>query len=477
MNRAKTPDTGNHPEAISFWLWAYRAVARRLPRIERTLHGAYYHARHLRPSRFRRSVSWGCEILATIRRRQKEPQLTVGVDVTALWESLTGVGWYLYQLLDHLKDSPHVKIRLYGPSIVQSPDLSSPKVESLPHGLALETVLYEIPNDLALSQGTLIKILRWFEPLLIRFDANSVLFAPNYLLPKNFRLCQGVRVSTVHDLGFRKVPWSLREHTLEDLRCNFAPAVFGAARLISVSSAIRDELQAFGYASPSRVEVIHHGPGQLAQNPKSLRPSDESKDDAGYFVLHVGTIEPRKNVEALIAAWPYLRRVLDPCPVLVLSGRYGWKSEDLQTKIQQGTEEGWIRHLGYVTTDRLAKLYKLASVVVFPSHYEGFGLPAIEAMWSGAPLVCSDLPALREVAGEAALYFEPDRPEILADRLQSVLTDSILRADLIRNGYARLGEFSWESAAKNTLTTWYRADGAPPPWSQEEQPTRLPADD
>ena len=151
-----------------------------------------------------------------------------------------------------------------------------------------------------------------------------------------------------------------------------------------------------------------------------------------------------------------------------MSGRYGWKSEDLQIRIERGTEEGWIRHLGYVTTEHLAELYAAASAVVFPSHYEGFGLPAIEAMWSGSPLVCSNLPALREVAADAALYFEPDRPDILADQLQSVLSDSVLRADLIGKGYARLREFSWESAAENTLTTWYRAVGTPPPWNQEE---------
>jgi alpha-1,3-rhamnosyl/mannosyltransferase len=319
--------------------------------------------------------------------------------------------------------------------------------------------MYDVPEDLALSQGTLIKILRLLERLLIRFDSNSVLFAPNYFLPENFRFCRGTRVSTIHDLGFRKVPWTLREHTLRELGDKFEPAVFGATRLISVSAAVRDELNAYGYASPNRVDVIHHGPGQLANYSRS----EPSADDSNYFVLHVGTIEPRKNVEALLGAWSYLRQHLDPCPTLVLGGRYGWKSEDLEIRIQRGTEDGWIRHLGYVTSQELAELYASAAAVVFPSHYEGFGLPAIEALWAGAPLVCSDLPALREVAGEAALYFEPDRPDKLADRLHAVLSDPALRADLISKGRARLKEFSWDIAAEKTLDVWFRAAGTVPP--------------
>jgi alpha-1,3-rhamnosyl/mannosyltransferase len=459
MKQSNSPHNNSGSDPDPFRLWAYRAVARRLPGLERALHSAFHHLRHLRPSRFSRTVSWLLETLASIRQRRQESRLTVGVDVSALWESLTGIGWYLYQILDHLKENPDVRIRMYGPSIIMSPDLPAPKITSLPQGEALETVLYDIPTDLAISQGSLITILRRLQRIIIRLDGNTVLFAPNYFLPDHFQFCRGVRVSTVHDLGFRKVPWTLRENTLRELAERFEPAVFGADRLISVSAAVRDELQAFGYASPDRVEVIYHGPGQLSE----MARSEQSSSETDFFVLHVGTIEPRKNVDVILEAWPYLRQHLDPCPTLILGGRFGWKSDEIQVKIERGTEEGWIRHLGYINTEHLAELYKSAAAVVFPSFYEGFGLPAIEAMWAGTPLVCSDIPTLREVAGEAALYFEPDRPDLLADRLQTVLTDADLHAELASKGRSRLADFNWDIAARKTLEVWYRAAGRLPP--------------
>ncbi len=438
-----------------------RALARRFPRTRR----AYNRLRAYRPRlplprlwRVRATARWLRATLATLAARRRDARLTVAVDVTAFWEPLTGIGWYLYRLLEHLADFPGLSVRLYGPTVVDSPDLAPPVVP-LPAGPALETVTYRVPEDLVVPPGLLIPLLRRLEPLLIAADGSQVLFAPNYFLPRRFLLAGGARVATIHDLGVRQVPWTLRPETLRDLTDRLEHALFEAARLITVSGAIRDELAAFGYSRPERVRVVHHGPGQLA----AVEPTAKPPGTPARYALHVGTLEPRKNILHLLAAWRALRRRLDDRPVLVLCGRYGWKTEAIRREVAAAQAEGWVRHLGYVAEGELAALYRDAEVVLLPSLYEGFGLPALEALAAGAPLVCSDLPVLHEVAGGAALYASPDEPEELADRVAGLLADPELARELRERGRHRAAEFSWQRAARRTAAVWFEAAGEPPP--------------
>jgi alpha-1,3-rhamnosyl/mannosyltransferase len=392
-----------------------------------------------------------CDALAT---RRREGRLKVAVDISALWEPLTGIGWYLYRLLEHLADRDDLRLRLYGPTSVWSDDLTQPVVP-LPEGPALEPVRRQVPSDLAIPAGWIVKLLRRLEPLLIAADKNDVLFAPNYFLPRRFRLARGARVATIHDLGLHRVPWTLQRKTLEELKGKLEHQVFESSRLITVSAAVREELKELGYAEPERVRVVHHGPGQLS----AVEPCALPEGLPSRFGLHVGTLEPRKNIEVLIAAWRLVRQKLRPAPALILCGRYGWKAERIRSSVEKATAEQWLFHLGYVEDAQLVALYRRASVVVFPSLYEGFGLPAVEALWAQAPLVCSDIPVLRETTGGAALFVPVDRPDLLADRIRSVLTDERLRADLIAAGQRRAAELSWDSAADSTARLWFEAAG------------------
>jgi glycosyltransferase involved in cell wall biosynthesis len=171
----------------------------------------------------------------------------------------------------------------------------------------------------------------------------------------------------------------------------------------------------------------------------------------------VGTVEPRKNVPALLAAWRLLRaRGIDP-PPLVLCGGWGWKAEEVRREIAAAGKEGWAVHLGYVGPGELAALYAGAELVALPSFYEGFGLPAIEALHAGAPLVASDLPVLREVAGDAALYASPHRADLWAERIAELLEDGALREELKRKGRRRARAFDWRKSAAETAAAFRAA--------------------
>jgi glycosyltransferase involved in cell wall biosynthesis len=404
------------------------------------------------PRRLRRTFVWLRETAGEIRRRRAEPRLTVAVDVNSFYEALTGVGWYLHQILAHLADRDDLRLRLYGQSLVEGDPGSPRPAVGFPAGAAIERVVYTAPDGLVIPPWRANQILRRLAPLLAAADGNRVLFAPNYLFPPIFRFARGARVATVHDLGLFKVPWTVRPDSAAALRERLERTCFEADLLLTPSEAVRRELIARG-VSPGRVRAIHHGTGTMTGAAAGPPPAGTPP----RYVLHVGTVEPRKNVPALLAAWRLLRaRGPDP-PPLVLCGGWGWQAEAVRGEIAAAEREGWVVHLGYVGAGELAALYAGAELVVFPSFYEGFGLPAVEALRAGAPLVASDLPVLREVAGDAALYAPPGRPDLWAERIAALLTDAGLRQELKYKGGERAARFDWSRAADATARAFREA--------------------
>ncbi len=386
------------------------------------------------------------EIAGQVRRRRAETRLTVAVDVNSFYEPLTGVGWYLHQILVHLAGRDDVRLRLYGQRLVHGDPWIPRPVVALPAGPAIERIDYDAPDGLVIRPWRGRQVLRRLASLLMAADGNQVIFAPNYLFPPLFGLARGARVATIHDLGVWKVPWAVRPDSGEALRELLERTLFEADLCLTPSEAVRRELIERN-VSPGRVRAIHHGTGLVGESPGSAPP----RRTPPRYALHVGTVEPRKNVPTLLAAWRLLRSRRAEPPPLVLCGGFGWQAEAARAEIGAAEAEGWLVHLGYVGTEELAALYRGAEMVALPSFYEGFGLPAVEAMRAGAPLLASDIPVLREVAGDAALYAPPDRPDLWADRAGELLADAGLRAELRRKGLERAKRFDWERAAEETV--------------------------
>jgi glycosyltransferase involved in cell wall biosynthesis len=401
------------------------------------------------PRRLRLTFRWLRGIARDVRRRRAETRLTVAVDVNSFYEALTGVGWYLHRILAHLAARDDLRLRLYAQSLTDRDPQAEPGAAQLaveiPAGPAIERVVYAAPDGLVVPPWRAEQILRALSPLLAAADGNRVLFAPNYLFPPLFRFARGARVATVHDLGLFKVPWAVRPDSGEALREGLERTLFAADRLLTPSEAVRRELIARGI-SPGRVRAIHHGPGTLSDQEIGEVPTGTPP----RYALHVGTIEPRKNVRTLLAAWRILRTRHPAPPPLVFCGGWGWGTEAVRGEIAAAGREGWAVHLGYVGPAALAALYAKAELVVFPSFYEGFGLPALEAMRAGAPLVASDLQVLREVAADAARFAPPDRPDLWAERIGEILASPELRAELRAKGRERAAQFDWDRAAAET---------------------------
>lgn len=394
-------------------------------------------------------LRWVTGVLRECRRRRRDPRLAVAVDVAPLWEDLTGIGWYLFRLLERLASRGDLVLRLYGPDLLSFPDTPGPAV-AVPEGPAIDRVVHRPPAPPKVALARLGgRGLRLLAPALLAADGNDVLFAPNYFPPRRFLLAlvRGTPlVATVHDLGCRKVPWAIRRETLDDLERHLDFVGSRAALVLTDSEAVRGEIAEAGLAHPGRVRAIHlapvhDDPGHGGEPP----PGTPER-----YALFVGTVEPRKNVELLLETWRRLRQRPWRPPPLVVCGRLGWAEEGLRHDLETAAAEGWLIRLGYATDPQLAALYRGASVVVLPSWYEGFGLPAIEACAAGAPVLASDLPVLREVLADGARFAPPDRPDLWAKALEEILTDEDLRRELSRRGRRRAGELDWARTAAET---------------------------
>jgi glycosyltransferase involved in cell wall biosynthesis len=265
------------------------------------------------------------------------------------------------------------------------------------------------------------------------------------------------------------------------------PLVDLAARradaIITVSeSARRDILRLYG-VSPERVHVVHeaaapsfrpiHDPAELARVRARYGLADR-------FILCVGTIEPRKNLPALVDGFAARRRSGDLPHQLVCAGPYGWLSRDIEARIDRLQVAGAVRFTGYVPFEDLPALYTLAEMFVFPSLYEGFGLPVIEALACGTPVVTGHVPALAEVAGDAVERVETLEAEVLGSTLVRLAASRSRRAELTALGLKRARLFSWERAARETLEVYRRtvrraAGAGEPAFAEASVPPALPA--
>jgi glycosyltransferase involved in cell wall biosynthesis len=267
----------------------------------------------------------------------------------------------------------------------------------------------------------------------------------------------------VHDLAFRQrpkeVPWQQRVY----LGTVLGPALRNAAAVLVPSESTRRDLVDL-YKIPdleSKVEVISEGlPPQVPAGPlpDGVEPG---------FILAVGTVEPRKNYPRLLAAFrqmrgrggslPFIINGRPGVPQLVIAGRPGWAYGDT---LRQIAAEPGVRYLGHVDEPTLTALYESASVLAFPSLYEGFGLPLLEAMAHGLPAVVGAVGALPELAGEAGIAVKPEETDAIAAALERLLADATLREKMGEAGKRRAATFTWDRTAEQTLAVLRRIGSA-----------------
>jgi glycosyltransferase involved in cell wall biosynthesis len=259
---------------------------------------------------------------------------------------------------------------------------------------------------------------------------------------------------TVHDVSFRRDPaWFSRRDRLV-LNTGVRTTLRRAAAVITISSFSRSEISRFYRIPQSSIHVTHLAPADAFRDRGRPAP-DQAGKFAGLkpYVLAVGNLQPRKNLARLAEAFAGVCRRGAPHR-LVISGKTEWKESDVYSAIRAAGIEDRVLLPGYVPDADLPALYRDADVFVFPSLYEGFGLPVLEAMACGTPVVCSNAASLPEVAGDAAVMADPCDTGAMENAIMRVVSDPDLRASLRAKGLARVAEFSWRRTAEETLAIY-----------------------
>ena len=352
--------------------------------------------------------------------------------VDALSPALSGIGRYTWELTQRLAQSESFsRVRYYrNEQWIKTPAA--------------------LIDQSALRTKPLIRLPRWVKNWYWhRTCRDQVFHTPNYLLPRYAE--NGV--ITVHDLSVFKFPETHPAARVRQFEKSFQQSLNIAAHLITDSEVTRQEVIAyFGWPS-ERISAIHLGvaaayaPHPAAQLTPLLQRYGLS---AGGYTLCVSTIEPRKRIDHLLIAYARLPQKLRTAYPLVLIGGQGWQSEALHEQIVTAQQAGWLHYLGFVDETDLPALYAGARLFIYPSIYEGFGLPVAEAMASGVPVIASNRSTLPEISAGAALLIDPDDIDAVTTAIEFTLLDESWRQAHIAAGLNVAASYSWDTCFQKT---------------------------
>ncbi len=293
----------------------------------------------------------------------------------------------------------------------------------------------------------------WQQTKALKPYKNVVFHGPNYYLPNH----NGPSLATFHDLSVFKYPEFHPKARRDYMFKAVSKSLRRADIIITDSQFIRAEMIEFSGFDPSRVLVI-----PLAAS-KEFHPRIQyecqailNKFHLNYksYMLYAGTVEPRKNLKSLLDAYDLLPETFRKNTPLVIAGYRGWRSDDIHERLKKASSAGWAKYLGFIDSEDLPFLYSSAKTFVYPSVYEGFGLPVLEALASGVPVVCSNASSLPEVAGDAALMCHHADVNTLFQMLIESAEDEAWRASAITKGLQHAQSFSWQRTVDQTLDAY-----------------------
>lgn len=356
----------------------------------------------------------------------------------------SGIGYYVFQLIEALSKNYPEEIELVGhyfnflgrknPDLPLSPNISYKSSKLLPGKILSITrrLGFQLPFELFVKTG------------------GDIALFPNYV---SLPTLQNIKkVIAIHDLCFEDFPQYIQKPNRNFLKRFVPKSVKSASLVITISESTKLAIQKHYAAKSDSILITPIPPAKLFDG-KTARP--KNFDLPERFILFVSTLEPRKNYEALARAYSLLPQKIKDAYGLVLAGGYGWEFEESLSQISQLREEGnSITVTGYVDEPTRACLYKNASLFVMPSHYEGFGIPVLEAMSYDLPVAASDIPVFREVAGQAAAYFDKDDPTDIAKTIEKILIDKAFRSSLKTKAQSQLKKYDWDSVAADVMESF-----------------------
>jgi glycosyltransferase involved in cell wall biosynthesis len=369
--------------------------------------------------------------------------MRIGIDGIPLATPKTGIGHYTFELAHNLATiAPEDEFELIAPVPLNISSVFPPN---------LRTTLGRT--------GALRK--RWWTiglPLHVREDRLPLFHGTNYMVPL-WQRC--LTVVTIHDLSLLLHSDTHREDLVRRAKRRLPTMTRVASHILTDSEAVKKEICEHLAVSPEKITAVPLAARPMF-SPVPLDKTVETRRRLGVeddFILYVGTVEPRKNLITLVRAFAELMKTTELRPQLVVAGQKGWLTDDLYTFVEESELNNRILFTGYVSDSDLASLYSSCKVSVYPSLYEGFGLPPLEAMACGAPVIASRIPVIMETALGAARLVAPTDLQELTAALVEMLKDPKAREHYSSAGCQRAAEFTWERTARQTLEVYREVCG------------------
>lgn len=373
--------------------------------------------------------------------------MKIGIDVSSAINQRAGIGEYTRQLIRHLvaldKENSYHLFSFYGKDpakyFAQFSECANVQVSSL-----------KLPGRL--FRLMLFSFYKSGLPLGFLLPDVDLFHSPDHVFPALAKL---KTVVTIHDLAFLLFPENYTWINGTYLKSMVPASLKRAARIIVDSENTKKDLISLLSVSEEKIRVIPAGVDESFSptiEPDKVAKAKHKYGITGDYILYVGTLEPRKNIGRLVEAYSRLESRRDLR--LVIAGGKGWLYDELFKKVEELKIDESVSFLGYIPRKDLPALYSGAELFVYPSIYEGFGLPVLEAMACGTPVITSNVSSLPEVAGDAALLIDPNNVEELASAIEKLLSDSELRSELMNKGLERAKLFSWERTARETLAVY-----------------------
>jgi len=363
----------------------------------------------------------------------KKPNILV--DAISLLSSLTGIGRYTYEVSKYLNKNKTFDVYFfygYNSSKLIKPS-SSDGIKSI------KSIMTKNPFIKKIARKALICSTK------ISFRQYDLYWQPNFI--PNSSIKARKIVTSVHDFSFILHKEFHPQERIKYFEDNFFQNIYRSDMIITGSEFSKKEIMERTTFSSEQIKVIYHGIDHTLF--KQYEKPSLSFNLPKKFIFSVGSIEPRKNLLGLLNAYNLLDETYKKEYSLVLAGFKGWENKEIMSLIEENQQ--YIEYLGYITDDELVMTYNKASLFLFPSFYEGFGLPVLEAMACGTPVVCSDSSSLPEVGGNAVVYCDPYCEEDIKKKMELVLDDEDLQKQMIEKGLVRAKEFSWEKSAQEHM--------------------------
>lgn len=368
--------------------------------------------------------------------------MRIGFDIAQTCVEKAGCGYYAHALIQAMVPlAPEHQFLLYhsfgrwlNTDTSNGTDLDSPNVKFPFKSISRDEAarIWQTPDELQRAAGT---------PDIVHANSSQAPKVPGAAI-----------VYTVYDTSFWAVPHYTTENNRLHCQSGLIEALENADGFVFISESAHEEFERFlpGWLEENRKPwIVTHLAPRVSQK-LELATSQR------YGWLAVGSLEPRKNYERLLTAVElYWKRSSHPQPLKIAGGK-GWLSGSLLKRIASLEAKGMVSYLGYVTEEELDELYAKATALVFPSWYEGFGLPVVEAMAHGCPVICSDIACLREVGGDAAIYVDPARPASIVAAMLKLEKSTDLLEESGRTCLQRAAEFNWHDTARKTLDFYHQ---------------------